>query len=444
MPRLRFARMLWGPKSLRGFCGLAALTVACSGWSVATAQQQSSGSRPTLSKTPPAKNSEQPTGGQDSESGGQRIRPVGQPMRVKNVPPELMQLLKDWEVASAKIKKLEGEHRRWEYDYVFNVVKLNSGVFYYESPDKGRIDLKPDTRQAGSVEDKRHWETGQLVQFKRQPGPAERWYCDGQLITQVNDQDRTATRMVIPKQNQGVNIIDGPLPFLFGMPAAKAIQRYDLELKKLDKANGKAILKAIPLWPADAANYQLAEIILDTNKYLPEAVRLIDPAGTKETVFTFGKLEKNKGNFVQQWFNGDPFKFDDKRYKIVIKAPIEERAEQSHDKADQRVAPASGTRIAPKPTNSSSSDTGQSLLPSNTAKSRLSTLPPGQVPSVIGLEWKQAREILETLGYKVSLKKGSIANRSEEKHRVERQQPNAKEKLAEGETVTLWLFIADE
>lgn len=356
-------------------------------------------------------------------------------MRVKNVSPELMKLLEDWEVSSAKVKKLEGEHRRWEYDYVFNVVKHNTGKFYYESPDKGRIDLTPDKGKTGAVEARKHWENGQLVEFKGVAGPAERWYCDGQLVTQVDVNQKQATRMLLPKQNQGANIIDGPLPFLFGMPAQKAIQRYDLDLKNLNDKTGKATIRAKPLWPADAANYQLAEIILDIKTFLPSAVRLIDPAGTKETVFVFGDLKKNSRSLLPDWLGGNPFKFEDRNYKIVDKVMDAERADQADDQ-DGKIIQANGVRPPMKP---AAEGTGKTA-PANGAKSKLSTLPPDTVPSVVGLDYNKAEEILKTLGYKVSRKRGSLANRDEQLYHVESQQPDARTKLAKGETVTLWLF----
>ncbi|MBC7821954.1 MAG: PASTA domain-containing protein [Planctomycetaceae bacterium] len=386
---------------------------------------------------------------QDRPSADKQLRPAPDVLRVNNVPPDLMKILKDWELSSAKIKKLEGKHRRWEYDYVFKVLKRNTGVFYYESPDKGRIDLEPvpNPEPPKNVKnppppvekDKKHWLTGKEMDFELSPGPAERWYCNGQLITQVDDQSKTATQMVIPPQAQGEHISDGPLPFLFGMPAAKAIQRYDMKLINEDKKTSKAWIEARPRWQSDRANYKLATIILDLKTFLPDAVRLIDPAGTKETAFKFGELEVNSKSLTKL-FRGDPFKFSDRNYKIVTKAPVDERAEQDdHPGSNGKVTPASATRPATKPAEKGSAKT----LPSAAnSKTKVAAAAPLRVPSLVGMEWKQARKILETLGYKVSFVKGSTANRDEEVNHVERQQPDPKANLAEGETVTLWLFIA--
>lgn len=380
-----------------------------------------------------------------------KLRPAGEPLRVNNVPPDLMKILKDWEASSSKIKKLEGTHRRWEYDYVFKVVKRNTGVFYYEAPDKGRIDLEPvpNPDPPKNVKNppppmekgKKHWLTGKEMDFELSPGPAERWFCNGQLITQVDDQSKTATQIVIPPQAQGEHISDGPLPFLFGMPAAKAIQRYDMKLIEDGKKDGKAWIEARPRGQADRANYQLATIILDLKTFLPVAVRLIDPAGTKETAFKFGELEVNSRS-ITKLFRGDPFKFSERGYKIVAKPPVDERAEQPNPiGGNGKVTPAGGTRPATKSAGSTAS-TPTSPPANSKVKPAAATSP--QVPSVVGLEWKKAKEILEARGYKVSLKRGSEANRDEELNRIERQKPESKADLAKGETVTLWVFIAPE
>lgn len=422
---------------MRGLVWISTLAVGLFGLADVIAQELKPGTRPGTAKKTSTPKTILPVGAEEPDAGNRLIRPAAEPMRVKEVPPALMKLLQDWEASSAKVKKLEGEHRRWEYDYVFNVVKHNTGKFYYEAPDKGRIDLTPNKAKIGAVEFKRHWQTGEQVKFTGEAGSDERWYCDSKMVTQVDVRQKEATRMLLPKQMQGANIIDGPLPFLFGMPAKKAIQRFDLELKHINTETGVATIKALPLWPTDAANYQLAEINLDTETFLPRAVRLIDPAGTKETVFVFGELKKNSRNLLPDWIKGSPFKFDDRSYKIITKNMDEERADALEDPKG-KVVPASGVRPPAKPQSESS---GKPTAPANGAKSKVSTLVPGTIPSLIGMDHVKAKEILETLGYKVSLKQGSPANRDEQLYRVQRQQPDARAKLAEGETVTLWLFI---
>ena len=73
-----------------------------------------------------------------------RVRQVsGTAPKAPPVDPVLDRLLKEWEVASSKIHKIQGEHLRRVYDMVFKVEKVSTGVFYHEVPDKGRIDIEP-------------------------------------------------------------------------------------------------------------------------------------------------------------------------------------------------------------------------------------------------------------------------------------------------------------
>ncbi|HEY4258735.1 MAG TPA: hypothetical protein VGM98_01190, partial [Schlesneria sp.] len=57
------------------------------------------------------------------------------------ISPELEDLLKQWELKSSLIKVLKGEHQRTVYNLVFEVEQRANGVFYLETPDKGRIEL---------------------------------------------------------------------------------------------------------------------------------------------------------------------------------------------------------------------------------------------------------------------------------------------------------------
>ncbi|MCA9016684.1 MAG: hypothetical protein KDA77_15230, partial [Planctomycetaceae bacterium] len=71
----------------------------------------------------------------------ERPNPADAVLKIEPLPPELEQILKNWETHSKKIEKLEGNHTRYWYDDVFQVEKLSEGKFYYEQPDKGRIDI---------------------------------------------------------------------------------------------------------------------------------------------------------------------------------------------------------------------------------------------------------------------------------------------------------------
>ena len=209
--------------------------------------------------------------------GGLEQRPTAAPLQMPAADPVLDPFLKAWHDRTRQIRKLEGTHYRWIYDLTFNVEMRSSGNFYYESPDKGRIDIEPIDPQKDTVPPAQG--------FSLKPDRPQKWVCDGKQILQINTADRTFESVPIPPQHQGANIMDGPLPFLFGMPPEKAKQRYDMKI--VGQQNGQVFLKVLPRTPADAANWQKADVILNGTTFLPEAVQLLDPSGNKRTAYRF-------------------------------------------------------------------------------------------------------------------------------------------------------------
>ncbi len=233
--------------------------------------------------------------------------PLAEPQA--QVPEELLYILTNWEMAGDATKKLEGKHRRYIYDYVFNVEKWAEGEFYYESPDKGRIDIMVPKN---FKEDQTRERDGKV--FTIQKDKAERWICDGTQVLAIDEERKEFQRVPIPVQNRGKNIADGPLPFLFGISKEKLMMRYNISLHddpqqggqhNLDQ--GRIHLRVQPLWQQDAANWQMAEIMLDAKSYLPHAVRLMHPGGNAETVYVFYDVKRNASRNVFAVWQGDPF-----------------------------------------------------------------------------------------------------------------------------------------
>ena len=152
-------------------------------------------------------------------------RPAPNSLHVPQVSPQMMQLLRNWEVSTKKIQKLQGEHIRRIYDSVFKVEKLSVGKFYFEAPNKGRMEISAPPKIAGKASQRKD-EDGKP--YKLEADREECWICDGDYIFQVNESEKLVEGVQLPEQVKGNNIIDAPLPFLFGMPAEKAIQRYEL------------------------------------------------------------------------------------------------------------------------------------------------------------------------------------------------------------------------
>jgi TIGR03009 family protein len=325
-------------------------------------------------------------------------RPQAQPLRVDPADIQLDALLKDWHQKTADIKRLQGEHRRWTYDKTFSVAKIAEGKFFYEGPDKGRIDLSPvppDPKNPTTKDD-----AGNVYPLKADK--PERWVCDGERVVRVDDDAKTYEVQPIPPQHQGANIMDGPLPFLFGLPPEKAKQRYDMTLVKQDEK--MAFLIVTPLQQQDAANWQRADVMLDKKTYLPKAVKLIDPAGTRVTVYSFGDIEINPTSILKI-FTGDPFKPVLLGYKQV-QAPQ-----------------AAGV---------------QPLNLKGNAKG---------LPTVVGLAHTEATRVLVARGYDpkaIKVQRGPLTKNPKLRWCVADQSPPADADVKPGQQIVLTLYVSEE
>lgn len=254
---------------------------------------------------------------------------------VEELPPELLELLKQWEVKSKIVKTLNGEHRRAEYNLVSGTVTKGTGRLIFRAPDHGRIDVFPDdTVKPNQVIQK----DGEELQVQKL-NHSESWICDGIDIYSIRPEDKQFERFPLGEDLRGEKIIDGPFPFLFGLKVDDARRRFKLQLKNPEfriktHPNPLATIVAEPRWQSDAQNYLRAEIMLDKVLFMPYAVKLYqaedeDKQSTVETVYWFEKMTINKDsgqNWLTTWVKGDPFKPNLNGYSEVQNRAFEKPA----------------------------------------------------------------------------------------------------------------------
>jgi TIGR03009 family protein len=199
--------------------------------------------------------------------------------------------LQDWERASRDVKTFSCHFKRLQYDPIFqgqNNAKTDpnapdaedDGELRYGAPDRGmfRVD-------------------------GRQP---EKWICDGRSIFEYDFTKKQVIEHRLPPELQGKAIADGPLPFLFGAPAAKVKQRYFLRVITPAGLESQEIwLQAYPRFQQDAGNFSRTELILNAADKLPKALQIHSPNGKSRTVYVFNKLVINN---LFDFLQGDPFK----------------------------------------------------------------------------------------------------------------------------------------
>lgn len=323
------------------------------------------------------------------------VQPAGaaqaqQPLAEAQPDPNLVRVLEEWFQSSKSIEKLEGTHKRFTYDYVFQVEKQAVGEFYYKAPDGGRIDLIP-AKPKVTEQSKKHPVTGEEVSFAVQADLTERWICDGQRILVIDDVQKTVQQFNIPEEAQGANIMDGPLPFLFGMQPQKALDRYRMKLL-VTNANMYELFVE-PKQGPDKANYQWARVQIERATMLPIAVQMMDPTGKRETVYTFPEIKKNPRSPLIPWVAQDPFNPKLKDYVIQAPLPVVKEAG-----------------------------------------------PDGNVPSIVGFDYRTAELKLKQAGYGVKLIKGPPAINKELVHHVASQDPKGRSPLPPGSVVRVTLF----
>ncbi|REK26413.1 MAG: hypothetical protein DWQ45_17935 [Planctomycetota bacterium] len=275
--------------------------------------------RPGTARVPGAQSGSPPARQAQAESGtAPRVeRPAADTIQ-QQLPAGMDELLLKWERESARIERLRGDVTRFVYDSVYLVEERSVGKFWYESVDKGRMDFKAVKLPDPPVSRDKQGANGKP--YTLESGANERWICNGKEIFLIHDDNKLYDLVRIPPQQQGRNIINGPLPFLFGMKAEQAKARYGLDYGKLHRPEerivqtkeGKRVrlpvqyhIIATPRTRVDAAEWSRAEVLM-YGSFIPKAIRLLNPTGEKETVYAFSEMKVNEKIWINNPFNDRP------------------------------------------------------------------------------------------------------------------------------------------
>ncbi len=324
----------------------------------------------------------------------------------KPIDPRVEALLEVWSKRTKEIKRLQGSHIRSVRDFSWGTETVAEGKFYVETPDKGRFDLVPYSRKLPAKPIPRKSPNGKVVNLKVQSSnKKERWICDGNEIKAIDDDNKTYEAIKIPPSQRGENIMDGPLPFLFGMAPERAKARY--EFKLIAENETAYAIEVTPKWKQDAIDWIKAKLILDREMCLPLEVYLYNPAGTTETVYKFSSLQVNKIRFFF-WTNPFQPSLTFEGYKRSV-----------HNN------PVAGGLQGPL---------GQGAAP-------IDPIAANRMPSLIGGPWKPVKEKLESLGHPVKLQRGDPANAPGQEYHIERQDPPPNAPLDKNSVIILTLYV---
>lgn len=201
----------------------------------------------------------------------------------------VQQVLTMWEQESSKIKTYNSKFTRMEYDQVFNPgssapMVVSAGQLSYSRPDKGSFKIEEIKRwQPADAQNTAPDAPGEWQVQKHEIG--EHWVCDGKAVYEYDHRNKQLKVMPLPEQLRGEQIVNGPLPFLFGAKADQMSQRYWIRARQSDAA--QIWLEAYPRWQADAANYHHCDVMLDRKTMQPKALQVHLPGGNQRHVYTF-------------------------------------------------------------------------------------------------------------------------------------------------------------
>jgi TIGR03009 family protein len=177
------------------------------------------------------------------------------------------------------VKTFDARFRRWDYDGVFGngtvPKKYVEGSLKYASPDKGYYHLDDDS---------------------------EKWICTGDAIFEFRLDLKKVREHRLPENMRGKAISDGPLPFVFGVEAAKMRARYWLRITTPAEAAEKnqVWIEAYPKFAKDAANFSRVDVILSftfengvVTKLEPHAINLVMPNQKDRTAYQFTQMTTN-------------------------------------------------------------------------------------------------------------------------------------------------------
>jgi TIGR03009 family protein len=226
--------------------------------------------------------------------GGQPAQATGQPSRApfRLTPGEqeyVEKVLKAWEYYSNQILTFDTKFALRTYDSTFQTPgggpvqpRVSQGVLKYKKSDLGLFSIEGDR--------------------------PEKWLCDGDAIFQYKYDQKVLVEYPLAPEAKGHALENGPMPFVFGAPAAKLKERYWIRpIAPPEGVKDQIWLKIYPRRRDDAAEYREADLILSTKSLTPMGVKLYSPNGQTEKSFTFFDTVINQNDLLG-FLKGDPFK----------------------------------------------------------------------------------------------------------------------------------------
>jgi TIGR03009 family protein len=170
-------------------------------------------------------------------------RPQNPPLQTQPAAPpasieldqKLTALLQRWEQETARLETMSAKLTCSRKNPVFNKVEVLEG--------HAKFMKLPDGTYGASL----------YLQNKNNPESYERYICTGRRVYVFRPHEKAINVYDLPPKQAGQLPDDGALPFLFGMKAQTARQRYDLRLSRENE--WYTYVDALPRYPRDQNDF---------------------------------------------------------------------------------------------------------------------------------------------------------------------------------------------
>ncbi|MCC7476606.1 MAG: hypothetical protein IT425_14545 [Pirellulales bacterium] len=204
----------------------------------------------------------------------------------------LDQALDAWQVESNKVITFSCPFERWEYVAAFGpminnqLAPLNKcdGQLTYSKPDKGSFQITKITTYKESpppADQPQAPRRGDWLEQTESIG--EHWVCDGKSVYEFRTNEKQVIERPLPPRAPGENVLDGPLPFLFGAKPEELKSRYWMRIDPSNANPNQVWINALPKHQQQAADLRQVDVILDRVRQLPLAMQVTLPNGDRHT-----------------------------------------------------------------------------------------------------------------------------------------------------------------
>lgn len=231
-------------------------------------------------------------------------------------------LLVKWEKDSEQVKTFYCEFERDVYNQFGppgRPMNLERGKVGFIAPDKGSFEItETKTWTPASVAPGTDPAQAPPGEYKVHEGvKGDHWVCDGEFLYEhrFNTEPKQLVVTPIPPGMQGKEIVNGPLPFLFGAKADDLEKRYWFRVAKelCDEKYTRIGIHAKPKYQTDLANFTDVFVVLrnEPNELLmPMALRMVDsPRDHQQRAYSYSEYRFNLRDArvnarLDKWFSG--------------------------------------------------------------------------------------------------------------------------------------------